>query len=389
MLSVSEARALISRAVAPLASESVALQDAYNRVLAAPVTATRAQPPFRASAMDGYAFAFTPSPRDLTLAGESAAGCAFPRALAPNEAVRISTGAPLPAEADCVLIQEDARIEHEWLRQAYAPKGQHVRERGIDFRDGDTLLRKGQLLSPIDVALAAAAGRTHLDVSIKPRIAVLATGTEIVSPGATPGPDQIFESASYAVRGLAMVWGANVPLCKQIADDAVAIDCALTEAAEEADAVVFIGGASVGPHDLTRGAAIQLGYQILVSKVAVRPGKPAWFATRGAKAILGLPGNPASAIVCAHLFLRNLLNTLTGCEQDATLRTAILAAPLDANGMRETYLRAQVTPDGQVRAFEAQDSSLLLPFSQANALICRPAGAPALGAGESAPYLAL
>lgn len=391
MLSVAEARAVMVAALSPLPNETIALEAACNRVLATPVIANRDQPPFNASAMDGYAFAHAALPRDLQIVGESAAGLCFNRPLDQDEAVRISTGAPIPEGANAVLLQEDANIAGSRLIAANAAAGRHVRSRGIDFKAGETLLGKGRRLNPIDIALIASTGRAEIEVAREPRLIVLASGEEIVPPGQAAAPDQIFESASFAIQGLGAMWGASVRRGKSLPDNAAAIKAALAADNIGADLTIIIGGASVGPHDHARAAAMDLGFRVLVEKVAVRPGKPTWFAHSSHGAILGLPGNPASAIVCAALFLRPIIEALSGGEPDSVVspRLAALAAPLAANGPRETYLRALLSKEGSLRAFEDQDSSLLRIFSQANALIVRPAHAPALDAGALAPYLSI
>lgn len=395
MISVAEARALMLTHITPLGAEQAALADALGRTLAEPIIARRAQPPFRASAMDGYALRSADTPGALALAGQSIAGRGFDRALQPGECARIFTGAPIPDGADAILIQEDAGREGERIVAPLIAPGLHVREIGIDFPAGAALLQPPAKLNGAALALAAAAGRTELSVRMRPRVIALGGGDEIVPPGAAPGPAQIFESASYGVAGLATNWGAQARTAPPIADDAAALTRAMAAALEEADLLIVIGGASVGEHDHARSAAEALGARVLFEKVAVRPGKPTWFAPLGAKAILGLPGNPASAFVCARLFLLPMLEAMTGRDPAATWAPAParLAGALKANGPRETYLRATSRRDenGQVWAEAAadQDSSLISVFAAADTLIIRPPHAPAAPAGALAPTLAI
>lgn len=391
MLSVAEARARMLAALAPLAAEEVALEAAYDRVLAAPVHARRDQPPFDASAMDGYALASAADARDFAIVGESAAGRAFARGLGDGEAIRISTGAPMPAGADGVLIQEDAHVEGARLRNAKVARGRHVRPRGGDFRAGAMLLEAGRRLDPIAVALAATAGAATLSVTRRPRITILAGGDELVSPGDAATADQIYESGSFALVGLARRWGGEARRGQRWPDDEAAILEHARAALGACDLLVIVGGASVGPHDHARAALQRAGLDLLVTKVAVRPGKPTWFGVAGSTPVLGLPGNPASALVCAVLFLRPAIAHLLGADAAASTAPtrATLAQPLSANGDRETYLRASLDGTGRLHAFADQDSSLLSVFAQSNALILRPPHAPAAPEGACVPYLPL
>lgn len=390
MLSVAEARAIMLEAVRELPTETIALDRAYGRILAAPLIATRDQPPFDSSAMDGYAFASAPGLRDLQIVGESAAGHAFTGQLSADEAVRISTGAPLPASADGVLIQEEANLADGRLLGAQVERGRHVRPRAGDFARGAVLLEKGRRLDPIAVALAASAGTPRLRVVQTPRVAIIAGGDEILQPGQEAAADQVYESGSFAICGLIEAWGGDATRHPALPDQPEAIAAAAEAAMRGADLLVLIGGASVGPHDHARPALQRVGVEIRVEKISVRPGKPTWFGVAPSGLVLGLPGNPASAIVCAMLFLRPLLHRMLGRDADSTrTRTAVLTTPLPANGPREAYLRASVDAEGRAHAFDDQDSSLLSIFAKANALIQRPANAPPLASGEKAPYIAL
>jgi molybdopterin molybdotransferase len=353
--------------------------------------AARDQPPFASSAMDGYALAAADAPRDVTIVGESAAGRAFSGTLGRDDAVRISTGAPLPSGADGVLIQEDAQIEGARLIAANVTAGRHVRPRAGDFRVGDVLLERGRRLDPIAVGLAAGAGAGALSVARRPRVSVFAGGDELAQPGGSASADQIYESGSFALCGLIEQWGGVPRRAEALPDNEAKIAEAARAASDASDLVVLIGGASVGPHDHARAALESLGVEIIVPKIAVRPGKPTWFGASKRALVLGLPGNAASAIVCASLFLRPILEAMLGGDTRACMRLqhAPLAAPLAANRPRETYLRARLTDDGRIAAFDDQDSSLMSVMAQSNALILREPNAPAATAGEVVSYLSL
>lgn len=382
MIGVAQAQALMLAAANPVETEQVSLRSARGRTLREDIIAARAQPPFRASAMDGYALRAADTPGVLRMIGETSAGRALDRALNPGECARIFTGAPLPDGADCVLIQEDAVRDGDQLTSPPSAAGRHVREAGVDFAIGDVLLRTGRLMDAAAIALAAAAGRASLQVARAPKVAVLSGGNEIVPPGTLPAPDQIFDSMSYGIAALAESWGAGANTHAPFRDDASAIATSVGQSIDTHDLTIIVGGASVGDHDHARPALRRLGAEFLFEKVALRPGKPTWFARIGEKLVLGLPGNPASAFVCARLFLRPLLDQLCGRDTMASMRatSARTRTPLAANGPRATYLRAHVEADasGQLwaRAPHNQDSSLISVFAGANALIVRAPDAP-------------
>lgn len=388
MISVAEARRAMLDWAKPLGVERIGLRYARGRTLRESIIADRAQPPFAASAMDGYALCADDTPGVLTLVGEAGAGRALSRALKPGECARIFTGAPLPQGADAVLIQEEAERAGDEVKTPKLEPGRHVRPIGVDFAKGQHLIEPGRVLDAAGIALAAAAGRPSLVVSNAPRLAILGGGDEIVSPGQTPAPDQIFDSMSFGIAALAESWGAQAKTASPFADDADAISEAVRSAVAEHNLVVIVGGASVGDHDHARPALRALGGELLFDKVALRPGKPTWFAKLGDKAVLGLPGNPASAFVCARLFLRPLVDAL--CGRDPTpasqAKPARAKHPLGANGPRETYLRARTAIDANGQAWtEAvsnQDSSVLSVFTDVNALIVRAPNAPAAAAGD-------
>ncbi|WP_454717810.1 molybdopterin molybdotransferase MoeA [Caulobacter segnis] len=394
-LTVEEARARILDGAARLGVETVPLTESLNRVLAAPVVADRHQPPFDASAMDGWAIRradYAPG-KAFAVAGESAAGKAFTRVVQANEAVRIFTGAPVPAGADLVVIQEEAVREDGTVRfEAGADPKSNTRPAGGDFRAGDVLLEAGVVIDPWRLCLVASAGLAQVPVARRPRVAILATGDELVPPGAAPRPDQIFESGSFALAALIDAWGGEAFRLTAAADDAEAIAEAVRPV--EADLIVTVGGASVGDHDLVKPALRSLGLALSVETVAVRPGKPTWSGRLAdGRRVLGLPGNPASAMVCAELFLRPLLAALAGGDPEVRLLPARLAAPLPAGGPREHWMRAalSVDPEGRTVAsvFPDQDSSLVGVFARADALVRRRAGAPAASANDVIEVLPL
>ncbi|WP_395647986.1 gephyrin-like molybdotransferase Glp [Terricaulis sp.] len=386
MISVAEARAIIIAQACPLPDEVVELETALGRTLREPVVAGRAHPPFAASAMDGYALRSADTPGRLRVVGEAGAGHGYDHALGAGECARIFTGAPLPAGADAVLIQEDAERNGDEVSAPPVESRRHIRAAGVDFAAGTVLLTPGAVLRPVHVALAAAAGRATLRVTRAPRVTVLSGGDEIVPPGATPGPHQIFDSVNYGVCALVDQWGAEAARGAPFADNSEVISRRVSDALVGADIVVVIGGASVGDHDHARAAVRRLGGEFLFEKVSLRPGKPTWFARCEGKLVLGLPGNPASALVCAQLFLRPLVERILGRDTQLSLRAARTAAALPANGPRETYLRARLQSDefGQTWATcpANQDSSLLSVFAASNALMMRAANAPAAGAGD-------
>ena len=400
-LTVEQARGRMLSDAARLGIEQVALTDAIGRVLAASIVADRDQPPVDASAMDGWAIRradLSPGAR-FQVAGESAAGRAYPRPVGVGQAVRIFTGAPIPADADLVVIQENAVRDGDMVSFTVDrdPPPGNIRPAGGDFRSGDLLLTEGVRIDAWRLSLAAAAGRASLSVARRPRVAILATGDELVPPGAAPGPDQIFESGSFSLAALVAAWGGEAIKLKAQADDLAAI--ARVVDAAEADLIVTVGGASVGDHDLVKPALETLGLDLRVQTIAVRPGKPTWFGTlapkdgRDGRRVLGLPGNPASALVCAELFLRPLLAALTGADPALAISAGVLTAPLPATGPREHWMRAAraIDAEGRVRVspFPDQDSSLIGVFSRADCLIVRQAGAPAVAAGEIVRLLPL
>lgn len=391
--SVDDARARMLAHIAPLAIEDIALLDAAGRVLAEPIVAKRDQPPFSASSMDGYAIRAADAPGALTVIGESSAGAGFARTLKAGEAARIFTGAPMPEGTDTVVIQEDVARDGDTITVPAAPIGDNVRIQGVDFKAGVTLLAAGARLDGVSLSLAAAAGAPTVRARARPRIAILSTGDEIVAPGGSPGPHQIFDSVSFGLIPLIARWGGIGTRLNARGDDIAELAAAAREAMAAHDLLVTIGGASVGDRDLVKPALGTLGVALHVERASVRPGKPVWFGQGAIGRVLGLPGNPASALVCAHLFLRPIIAAFTGADTSARLVRATLSGDLPKNGPREHYLRARldVTDAGVLRAtpFELQDSSLLSVFRDADALVRLPAGAPALTTGALVDVLPL
>jgi molybdopterin molybdotransferase len=389
-LLVEEARAHILAGISAPAVQTVALEAAIGRVLAEPVLAVRDQPPFDASAMDGWAVAGDGEAFDIV--GESAAGHGYGQPLAPGQAVRIFTGAPVPAGATRIVIQEVAERDGKRLKTPPADqRPKHIRPAGGDFHAGEMLLRPGVRLDPWRLSLAAAAGRASLLLAVQPKVVLLSTGEEIIPAGANPTPDQIFDSGGPTLEALIAGWGGDVRRLTSVGDDADAIAQALGAAGGEL--IVTLGGASVGDHDLVKPALARLGLELSVETIRVRPGKPTWFGRLAdGRRVLGLPGNPASALVCAELFLRPLLNTLQGAEPGPRLVKARLAIPLGPNDAREHWARARSEiRDGAlfVTPMDNQDSSLVTVFAEANALLRRPIDAPAAEAGDLVDILPL
>lgn len=382
--------------------QTVALAKAAGRVLAEAVAATRDQPPFRASAMDGYAVLIESLSADapiLRVIGDSQAGRGFRGRLGPGEAVRIYTGAPVPPEADTIVIQEN--VTRDGDRIAIAPDGRaatprHIRPAGQDFKAGEVLLEAGQRLDAWRLALVAAAGLPEVRVRRRPRVTILCTGNELVAPGAGPGPDQIYESASPALSALIRNWGGKPELAGVRGDDLKAIHRALKDVlkAAEPDLIVTVGGASVGDLDLVRPALEQLGFKSDFDSVRVRPGKPTAFGRLGdGPQALMLPGNPASALVMAQLLLRTWIEASLGMAAGPKFINAVLQGPVSAAGPRETFLRGRLSSSlhghVQVEAFSDQDSSLVSVFAQADALIRLPADALPMNAGSRVEILPL
>ncbi len=388
MISVEEARALLFDLVSPLPAETVPLAEAAGRILAENVTATRDQPPFAASSMDGYAVKATEVELHamFKVIGEAAAGRRFAGTVGPGQAVRVFTGAPVPEGADFVVIQEDVDRRGDLITITDAPgEKPNIRPAGIDFSIG-TQISAPRQLRPEDVALMAAMNIASVPVIRKPVVALISTGDELVMPGETPTPDQIIASNTFGLKALLEDAGAQVRVLP-IAQDTVASLETAFGLAQGADLVVTIGGASVGEYDLVADVSEGLGLKQSFYKIRMRPGKPLMAGRLGDAAMVGLPGNPVSAMVCGYLFLIPMVRRMLGIEQALQpFQRARLSAPLGKNGPREHYMRA-VLDNGGIRACDDQDSSLLSVLAQANALLVRQPHDPAREAGDEVLYL--
>ncbi|PZQ62668.1 MAG: molybdopterin molybdenumtransferase MoeA [Sphingomonas taxi] len=386
LLPVAEAQARVLALGTPVERVEVPLFEALGRWATAPVIAGRTQPARDLSAMDGYALRFADLHAPLTVIGESAAGAPFPGTVARGEAVRIFTGAALPASADTVLVQEEARRDGAALFLAGdgpAHAGRNVRPRGLDFTQGDVLVAAGERLTAARLAVAATGGVARVSVARPVRVALAATGDELVEPG-TPG-DALPESNRLLLRALLAGMGVEI-VDLGILPDRLA---PLTEAfaTVDADVLVTTGGASVGDHDLVRPALVAAGMTLDFWRIALRPGKPMLAGRRGTLAVVGLPGNPVSAFVTALLFVRPLVAHLAGAARPfPAVAGAILGEDLPANGERSDYLRAEVR-EGRVYASTIQDSSMLRTLARSTCLIVRPPHAAPARAGDSAEVL--
>lgn len=390
MITVDEALSRIFALCETIDTETVPLAEAAGRVLAEPVVARRDQPPFRASVMDGYAVrgAEVRAGARFRVVGEAPAGRAFAGRVGSGEAVRIFTGAPLPEGADHVVIQEDTDQQGDaiTLKPSLDPKP-NVREVGADFSAGTTVPAPRRLRA-VDLALVAAMNVPSVTVRRRPAVAILATGDELVMPGGAPAPDQIVASNAFALKALVDEAGAEGRILPIARDTAESLSTAFA-LARDADMLLTIGGASVGDYDLVGAAAEATGIERAFYKVAMRPGKPLMAGKAGRTLMIGLPGNPVSAIVCGHVFVLPALRAMLGLGAAPAPRLrAPLAAALAANGPREHYMRARATDAGLI-AFDNQDSALLSILSQAEALIVRPVGDPPRRPGETVEYLPL
>ena len=391
LLAVEAARAAMLAEVEALPAEAVPLGQTIGRVLAEDVAAVRDQPPFAASAMDGWAVRAADTPGTLRIVGESAAGHGFAGLVAAGEAVRIFTGAALPDGCDAMVIQEDARRDGDTVTVPDVEAGHYIRPAGGDFKAGEALLRRGVRIDPWRLSLAASAGRAAVSAHRRPRVALLSTGEEIVEAPAKPGRFQIYDSGAPALAAMVEAWGGVAVRARPVRDDLDAVVEALRGA--DADLVVTVGGASVGDHDLVRAAGEVLGLSLRVESVNVRPGKPTFFGVLAdGRRMLGLPGNPASAFVCAEMFLHPIVSAFHGAPTDLPTITARLAQDLPANGPREHWMRAKLAyADGgvTVRPYRDQDSSLISVFAASDALLRRLPGAQAASAGSVVEVLPL
>ena len=390
MIPVDEALDRLFALVAPTETEMVPLAQSSGRVLAREVQARRDQPPFAASAMDGYAVPggeVRPGAR-FAVIGEAAAGRRFDGTVGPGQAVRIFTGAPVPEGADRVVIQEDVTAEGATITLGgNLDEGSNIRPAGGDFRIGDRISAPRRL-RPQDVALAAAMNHPVLPVARRPVVALISNGDELVMPGETPGPDQIVASNTFGIKALLEAEGATVRILPAARDTAASLRLAFSLAAS-ADLMVTIGGASVGDHDLVGRVAGELGMERAFYKVAMRPGKPLMAGRISGVPMIGLPGNPVSAMVCGHVFLRPVIRAMLGLGAGPLAPSQMrLATDVAANGPRLHYMRAEVTDQG-LRPFASQDSALLSVLARADAFVIRPVDAPAASEGDTVPCLLL
>jgi molybdopterin molybdotransferase len=395
VISVEEA---LSRLLAPLEKlplEQISIVDALGRVLAEDVAARRTQPPFAVSAMDGYAVRaedLAAVPCELRIVAEVPAGAGFGGHVGAGEAARIFTGAPMPAGTDTIVIQEDTEREGDRVRVlGGAARGRYVRREGLDFGEGDVLLRAGRRLTARDIGLAAAMNRPWLFVHRRPRVGILSTGDEIVMPGDPIGPHQIVSSNSLALAAFVAACG-GIPVSVGNAPDDPAALRQVAAATRGVDLLVTTGGASVGEHDLVRDVLGADGLELDFWQIAMRPGKPLMVGRYRGTPMVGLPGNPVSTLVCALLFLRPALDRLSGAASpEEAAPTARLGTALPKNDRRQDYLRSRLTQaaDGtlEVFPFEVQDSSMMRLLSAADCLVVRPPNAPAIAAGATVPIV--
>jgi molybdopterin molybdotransferase len=395
MISVEEALARLLAPLEKLPPEQISIVDGLGRILAEDVAARRTQPPFAVSAMDGYAVRaedLSAVPVELRIVAEVPAGAGFGGHVGPREAARIFTGAPLPAGTDTIIIQEDTEREGDRVRVLEgAPRGRYVRREGLDFAEGEVLLKAGRRLTARDVGLLAAMNRPWLLVHRRPRIGILSTGDEIVMPGDPIGPHQIVSSNSLALAAFVAACGGIPVSVGNAPDDPEALR-QIAAATSGVDLLVTTGGASVGQHDLVRDALAADGLELDFWQIAMRPGKPLIVGRYRGTPMVGLPGNPVSTLVCALLFLRPAVERLSGAAAQAeAAATARLGAALPKNDGRQDYLRSRLArgADGmlEVFPFEVQDSSMMRLLAAADCLVVRPPHAPALAAGATVPIV--
>ena len=398
LVPVADALAQVLKGAKPPGSEDVPLNNAHGRILAEPLKAQRAQPPFPASAMDGYAVRAADVqklPATLNLVGEAPAGHGYGGRVHKGEAVRIFTGAPVPKGADTIIIQENTKAGAEKGFVTVlegAAEGSFVRPAGLDFRKGETLLPRFTRLGAREIGLAAAMNHDRVHVVRKPSVAILATGDELVEPGGNPRDDQIISSNSLALAAMITTFGGEPVDLGLVPDRMAKIEDAIARAAG-ADILITIGGASVGEHDLVQDAMLAQGVKLGFWKIAMRPGKPLMFGRRGSQRVIGLPGNPVSSMVCTRLFIKPLIAALTGSTTPDEPLKAILGTALKANDQRQDYVRATLSRNGKgqlvATAFPKQDSSMQRVFREADCLVIRAPHAAAAKAGDLVDVLAI
>ncbi|MEM7427793.1 MAG: gephyrin-like molybdotransferase Glp [Pseudomonadota bacterium] len=393
---VKQAKDEILHGVKPTPVEKVPLAKAAGRILARDLKAGRDQPPFDSSAMDGYAVVgrdVMRTPAELQVIGEAPAGRAFDGVVKPGQAVRIFTGAPLPKGSDTVVIQEDCDKDGDRVTVRESAKhAAFVRQKGLDFKRGEKLIEAGQLLGARETAIAAAMNHAAVPVRRRPRIAIMPTGDELVDPGVKPRPDQIVSSNNFALAAMISRYGGEPVDLGIVPDDEAALADAIGKA-ESCDVLVTLGGASVGEHDLVQDALRAAGMKLSFYKIAMRPGKPLMFGKLKKMRVLGLPGNPVSAIVCARLFLKPLIDSLLGLDPEDAPVPGRLGSDVPANDERQDYLRAKLASgvDGSLIAlpFARQDSSMLRRLMESDCLVIRPPNAPRAFKGQQVELIRL
>ena len=395
MIPVEEALTRLLDLIQALPAEQISLADALGRVLAEEIAARRTQPPFAVSAMDGYAVRaedLARIPVGLRIVAEVPAGAGFGGHVGPGEAARIFTGAPMPAGTDTIVIQEDTERSGDRVRVLEgAPRGRYVRREGLDFAEGDILLRPSRRLTARDVGLLAAMNRPWLFVHRQPRIGILSTGDEIVMPGDPIGPHQIVSSNSLSLAAFVAACG-GVPVSAGNAPDDLDALRRFAAATSGVDLLVTTGGAAVGEHDLVREALAVDGFELNFWQIAMRPGKPLMVGRYRGTPMVGLPGNPVSTLVCALLFIKPALERLSGILAEPEAQsTARLGTALPKNDRRQDYLRSRLVRAGdgslEVLPFEVQDSSMMRLLAAADCLVIRPPHAPAVVAGTIVPIV--
>ena len=398
LLPVAEALERLLDGAEPNGAETVSLGEASGRVLASPLHALRTQPPFDASAMDGYAVRaadIASLPARLTVIGTAPAGRQFTGTVTQGASVRIFTGAPVPQGADTVVIQENVRDLGNGEVEVVEPAilGRNIRAKGLDFKQGDLIFDTGRVVDPAALSLIAAANHPDMSVVRAPLVAIIATGDELLPPGSNPGPDQIIASNAYGVAAIARSVGARVLDLGIAPDRKDAISALVAKALEaEADVIITLGGASVGDHDLVHGVLTGLGMDLDFWKIAMRPGKPLMFGRLGKTRCIGLPGNPVASLLCSHIFLKPLLARLGGRPYAPDIRTGVLDTAMAANDLRQDFVRAvaRETPDGLVvTPYTVQDSSMLRTLADANCALMREPFAPAAEPGSACRVMML
>jgi len=388
LITVTQARECVLRSISPLGAERVEIDDALGRVLASDVRATGDVPPFPCSAMDGYAVLAGPSGRELAVVDESRAGTPAVHRVSEGEAIRISTGAAVPAGATAVIPQENVTRRGELIETAAeVVVDENVRHAGEDMRSHTTVLRAGRRLGPVELGAAVAAGAGAVIAARKPHVTVLCTGDELRAPGEPLRPGEIHNSNAPMLTALAQRWGAETARARRLPDDRAKTEAGLVAALERSDLVLISGGVSVGPHDHVKPALAALGVQELFWGVALQPGKPTWFGVRDGRFVFGLPGNPVSAVVTFSLFVRPALTALQGASTISPLEPhALLGVEHPRNPRREQAVRVRLERrDGQTTAIPngAQGSHVLSSLLGADALAMVAPGEGTLEAGST------